>query len=316
MMAELDPTGGLDVTAIDTSGSGPMIGQITGMGVHSGLTAETTLDPAVQPFLNDHRIDGTPVLPGVMGVEAFAALAQLAAPDLHVAGVEQMEYLSPVKFYRDEPRTLTLRAVIRPAEDGLVADCSLSASRSLKGDEAPRWTTHFTGSVRLTAEPPAHERDETPTKRPGRYVGHDDIYRVYFHGPAYQVLRRGLAVRRWRCRQARGDLPAGHVPETVPTATQPRLAELCFQTAGLWEIGTTGQMALPAHIDRIVTLGTPQPGQYRCSRSRIPRATVVSTAASWTPAATSWSAWTVTGSVQVGPLAGDLVGPIRTAMST
>ena len=92
-----------------------MIGQITGMGVYSGLTVETTLDPAVQPFLYDHRIDGTPVLPGVMGIESFAALAQLAAPDLHVAGVEQMEFLAPVKFYRDEPRTLTLRAVVRPA---------------------------------------------------------------------------------------------------------------------------------------------------------------------------------------------------------
>ena len=260
MMAELDPTGGLDVTAIDTSDSGPMVGQITGMGVHSGLTAETTLDPAVQPFLNDHRIDGTPVLPGVMGVEAFAALAQLAAPDLHVAGVEQMEYHSPVKFYRDEPRTLTLRAVIRPAKDGLVADCSLSASRSLKGDEAPRWTTHFTGSVRLTAEPPAHERDETPTKRPGRYVKHDDIYRVYFHGPAYQVLDEGWQYDGGAVGSLAADLPAGHVPQAVPTATQPRLAELCFQTAGLWEIGTTGQMPLPAHIDRIVTVGTPQPG--------------------------------------------------------
>jgi acyl transferase domain-containing protein len=315
MMAELDPTGGLDVTAIDTSGSGPMIGQLTGMGVHSGLTAETTLDPAVQPFLNDHRIDGTPVLPGVMGVEAFAALAQLAAPDLHVAGVEQMEYHSPVKFYRDEPRTLTLRATIRPAKDGLVADCSLSASRSLKGDEAPRWTTHFTGRVRLSAGPPAHERDETPTKRPDRYVGHDDIYRVYFHGPAYQVLDEGWQYDGGAVGRLAADLPAGHVPQAVPTGTQPRLAELCFQTAGLWEIGTTGQMSLPAHIDRVVTLGTPRPG--------VPLFAVTHPGSDG-----GFDCRVVDASgdvlvrmdgyrtVQAGPLAGDLVGPIRAAIST
>jgi len=315
MMAELDPTGGLDVTAIDTSGSGPMIGQITGMGVHSGLTAETTLDPAVQPFLNDHRIDGTPVLPGVMGVEAFAALAQLAAPGLHVAGVEQMEYRSPVKFYRDEPRTLALRATIRPAKDGLVADCSLSASRSLKGDEAPRWTTHFTGSVRLTAEPPARERDETPTKRPDRYVKHDDVYRVYFHGPAYQVLDEGWQYDGGAVGRFAADLPAGHVPQAVPTATQPRLAELCFQTAGLWEIGTTGQMSLPAHIDRVVTLGTPQPG--------VPLFAIVHPAGDGgfdcrVVDASGDVLVRMDGyrSVQVGPLAGDLVGPIRAAIST
>jgi NAD(P)-dependent dehydrogenase (short-subunit alcohol dehydrogenase family) len=314
MMAEIDPTGGLDLAAVDTSGSGPMIGQITGMGVHSGLTAQTTLDPVTQPFLNDHRIDGTPVLPGVMGIEAFAALARLAAPDLHVAGVEQMEYHSPVKFYRDEPRTLTLRAVIRPAGDGMVADCSLSASRSVKGDQTPRWTTHFTGSVRLTGEPPAPERDETPTKRPDLSVTHDDIYRVYFHGPAYQVLDEGWRYDGGAVGGFAADLPAGHVPKTDPTVTEPRLAELCFQTAGLWEIGTTGQMSLPAHADLVVTLGRPQPGEplfavvhptgdggFDCR--------VVDASGDVLVRMDGYR------TVQVGPLADDVLGPIRTAMS-
>jgi len=31
----------------------------------------------------------------------------------------------------------------------------------------------------------------------------------------------------------------------------PRLIELCFQTAGLWEMGTQGRMGLPQHIDRV-----------------------------------------------------------------
>ena len=52
-----------------------MIGKIASMALQSGLTIETTLDPAIQPFLHDHQIDGTPVLPGVMGIEAFAEAA-------------------------------------------------------------------------------------------------------------------------------------------------------------------------------------------------------------------------------------------------
>jgi hypothetical protein len=28
--------------------------------------------------------------------------------------------------------------------------------------------------------------------------------------------------------------------------------ELCFQAAGMWEIATTGRMALPTHVDRVV----------------------------------------------------------------
>ena len=45
-----------------------------------GFTVETTLDPKVQPFLHDHQIDGTPVLPGVMGIEAFAEAAPVCCP--------------------------------------------------------------------------------------------------------------------------------------------------------------------------------------------------------------------------------------------
>ncbi len=88
LLSEWDTTGGLDTDALAasaekrTSVPGPMIGKITAMGLYSGLTMETTLDPKVQPFLYDHRIDGTPVLPGVMGIEGFAEAAQCVRPRL------------------------------------------------------------------------------------------------------------------------------------------------------------------------------------------------------------------------------------------
>ena len=105
LLDELDPTGGLDPERLDSvaRGAGPMIGAVVGMGVQTGLAVETTLD-ARQPFLADHRIDGTPVLPGVMGIEAFAELATLLVPGWHVQEVEDVRFLAPFKFYRDEPR--------------------------------------------------------------------------------------------------------------------------------------------------------------------------------------------------------------------
>ena len=75
----------------------------------------TELDPATQPFLDDHRIDGTPVLPGVMGIEAFAEAACLLAPGWEVSAIEDVEFLDPFKWYRDEPRRVEVhvRAVPR-----------------------------------------------------------------------------------------------------------------------------------------------------------------------------------------------------------
>ena len=101
--------------------------------VHSGLFVRTTLDPAGTPFLDDHRIDGTPVLPGVMGMESFVEAARLLVPDRYLAGLENVDFRAPVKFYRDEPRTLTVTARVRPDGTDLVADCTLSAERTLPG---------------------------------------------------------------------------------------------------------------------------------------------------------------------------------------
>ena len=89
---------------------------------------------AGQAFLDDHRIDGTPVLPGVMGMEAFAEAARVLLAGWQVVALEDVELLAPVKFYRDEPRTLELRAQIRDGGDGtLVADCELVGRRTLPG---------------------------------------------------------------------------------------------------------------------------------------------------------------------------------------
>ena len=251
MTSEFDATGGLDADRVDLSSSGPMVGQVTGMGIYSGLTVETTLDPAAQPFLNDHRIDGTAVLPGVMGVEAFAEVACLLLPGWRVGAVENVDFREPVKFYRDEPRTLTINATLSPAGDAIVARCALIGTRTLANRPEPVATVHFTGNVRLVQAEPAAQRDAVE-RRDGRpAVNRDDIYAVYFHGPAYQVLDEAWRTGAGAAGRFAAGLPGNHEPAERSTVAEPRLIELCFQTAGIEEMGTTGKMGLPAHVDLI-----------------------------------------------------------------
>jgi hypothetical protein len=47
------------------------------------------------------------------------------------------------------------------------------------------------------------------------------------------------------------DLPDNHHPSNLPTLMAPRLIELCFQTAGLWEMGAQARMGLPQHLDQV-----------------------------------------------------------------
>ncbi len=261
MAGEYHETGGLDTDALrERHPFGPMVGDVS-LSVHDGIVSRVTLDPARQGFLRDHRIEGIPVLPGVMGMEAFAEVAGLLAPAGHrVGGVEDVGFLAPVKFYRDEPRTLTVSAVTGPDPEGgndLLAQCTLTAERRLPGSDEPVRTTHFTGRVRLTARPVEEERTDVDTARREPLVEAEQVYRFYFHGPAYQVVEAA-----WRD----GDGPMAVLPESLPEdrspadaplALAPRLVELCFQTAGLWEAAREDRLALPMRVGRVRVLLDP-----------------------------------------------------------
>jgi NAD(P)-dependent dehydrogenase (short-subunit alcohol dehydrogenase family) len=252
LVEERAERGGIDPDRFGTAAAGPMVGRVTGMSVHGGLTVETTLDPAEQPFLRDHQIDGTPVLPGVMGIEGFAEVAALPLPGWRPVAVEDVEFLAPCKFYRGEPRTLAITATYRADGDALVAACRLVGSRQLANQPDPQLTTHFTGTVRLARVPAEPASATAPPSPDGKGTPASTIYRVYFHGPAFQVLERAWRGEHGPVGLLATGLPADHLPAERPELASPRLVELFFQTAGVWEIGRHGRFGLPQRVDRIV----------------------------------------------------------------
>ncbi len=256
MAAEYHPSGGLATTTVDGR---VMVGEVR-LSVHDGLVADVTLDPAEQPFLDHHRIDGTPVLPGVMGMEAFVEAATLLAPEgLVASAVEDVSFLAPVKFYRDQPRTLRLAVTTEPDGSDLAAHCTLSAERTLPGQDRPVRTVHFTGTVRLSS--PAEDQAEDQGEGEGtdlapaeHRLSPEQVYSFYFHGPAYQVVEEAWRADGVALARLTADLPGDRTPATTSLSAAPRLVELCFQAAGLWQAGRDGQLALPRSVDRLTVL--------------------------------------------------------------
>ncbi len=268
-----DPDGGLDLERSNErlKHSFPVAGKVIGMDTYRGLTFEVKLDPKDEPFLHDHAMDGTPLLPGVMGIEGFAEVASLIASDLGRAGerfvvdsLANVRFEAPLKFYRQEPRTATWRAVVMPDTSGpdmstpdasgLVAHVTLESVREIAATKTQRHAVHFCGEVHLVPAPQAV--NETATTEPPAWsdktsVEPEAIYRVYFHGPAFQVLD-GVQVNGGRViGRLRDGLPP-IMEASKQTLTLPRLIELCLQTAGVWEIGKTGTLALPMAIEQVV----------------------------------------------------------------
>ncbi len=138
---EWDPTGGLDLEKAskwlaDCKPCLLMVGRVKAAKLYGGLEVETTLDPKVQPFLYDHRMDGTPLLPGVMGTETFAEIASVLAPGYRISCVENEAFARPFKFFNMEPQTLYLSGTLQLAGDGeLVAQTVLNTRRVIRVKE-------------------------------------------------------------------------------------------------------------------------------------------------------------------------------------
>ncbi len=251
---EWDATGGLALAELP---QGPMTCGSARMDLNGHLIFTTTLDPRVQPFLHDHAIQGTPLLPGVMGIEAFAEAAQAITPGWFLEAVEEIDFHAPFKFYRGESRGVTVEAAFSCKADELTARCILTGERFLANQQQPQLTTHFTGRVRLSRQRPRAAAGAAPVLR-GSAIEGADIYRVYFHGPAYRVLRRGWWNDKGAVGEMAGRLPDHHSPTGVPLAIAPRLIELCFQTAGLWEMAVRHRMGLPLHVDSVSLYRDPE----------------------------------------------------------
>ncbi len=231
-----------------------MLSRATDFDLQQGILLEADLDPQIEPFLKDHSMNGIPLLPGVMGIEGFSVAAQHVSSVLgsgksgyEVTNLEDVSFLTPFKFYRGEPRRITWKAQVLRESSGLVAHVTLELDLALKTNRVEH-KVHFSGKVHLEPLHSQKEMTATPPIWNGAYtVNAEEIYRLYFHGPAFQVLD-GV--------QLSGNTVLGKLRSHLPPFTAgglellstPVLVELCLQTAGIWEAGKTGALSLPSSI--------------------------------------------------------------------
>ncbi|GAP11267.1 polyketide synthase module [Bellilinea caldifistulae] len=236
-----------------------MLSAVNGFDLQTGVLLEAELNPNDQPFLKDHALNGIPLLPGVMGIEGFSAAAKHVASVLGaekvgfaVERLEDVQFLAPFKFYRNEPRRVTWKARVIREASGLVAYVSLESTLVAK-TRPNEVIQHFAGKVYLTpkTEKSASVKVQPPGWNGAYTVASDEIYRLYFHGPSFQVLEGVQRVEGKVLGKVRESLPA-ITEQPVSLVTMPILLEAILQTAGIWEAGATGTLALPRSIGELV----------------------------------------------------------------
>ncbi len=215
------------------------------------------LDPAQDPGLDHHRLEGTPVFPGVLGVELMAGAASHFAGE-PIAELREVRFALPVKLFEDRPLEISVevkRSGESRFETVLVSYFTKPSGKRLRREH---FFAEACSGERAALLPPRVLGLELPRDP---QISREDIYRRYFHGPAFQVLD-AVAVL------GEDGVEVSPVERRSPWLgehghrefeTSPFLREAGFQAAGLWEMAELGRMALPAGVDRILLSSEPAP---------------------------------------------------------
>jgi malonyl CoA-acyl carrier protein transacylase len=209
------------------------------------------LSTSSDPWLEDHSIDGVPVLPGVIGLELMVATASLLKPGQHYTGAREVSFQQPLKTYRDG----VTRVLVIAEPDGEDVVTSISSTRTLRTGRIQR-TEHFRARLEFNT---LHPTDNLPSAfLPDETVEKEAIYQRFFHGPIFQVLTEidgvssdGLLAR----------AVVDHAPIGDPLLSAPLLLEAAFQAAGIHEMLEEHRMGLPSSIDEVRLLGPGRDGE-------------------------------------------------------
>ncbi|MEU8827459.1 type I polyketide synthase [Streptomyces sp. NPDC048636] len=248
--AELRPAGALPGVHTEVPGRPPR---------HSW---RATTGTAPLPWLDDHRVHGTPVLPGA----AYYAIALTTACEVFDTAPTEVE-VSDLRFHEllrladrtDLGTTVTMAATDR-------ADCEIFG----RGDDGT-WVCQATAVLRrLTAPPRSRPASvQTLALRHPVAVEPDALYRNMRargleHGAAFRGITEVHASRYGNSFWARAELPEASRTPGHGLRLHPVLADLCAQllVAGMLEDGDEPGLVLPVRIQGARVLGDPGTAVY------------------------------------------------------
>ncbi|MCW7989053.1 hypothetical protein XF35_28335, partial [Streptomyces platensis subsp. clarensis] len=229
--------GGADVTSAGLgAGNHPLLGAVLPLPGSDGFLLTGRLSLATHPWLADHVVLGTVVVPG-------SALVELAVQAGDQAGCELIEELTPL-----DPLVLPARGGVRiqitvdaPDENGR-RELSVF-SQAEDADDTRPWTRHATGVLAAGPAPvPAFPEISWPpaAAEPLTVDGlYDELAATGFgYGPVFQGVR--AAWRRGEDLYAEVALPDEPAAQADGYGLHPALLEAVVQTLSRAESGTDG----------------------------------------------------------------------------
>jgi acyl transferase domain-containing protein len=180
-----DEVGGQDMGASGLAGAEhPLLGAVVERPDSGGVVLTGRLSTAIQPWLADHAVAGTVLLPGA----AFVELVVRAADEAGCSLIEELTLAAPLVL----PTTGAVRIQVIVGEAETAGSRSV-AVYSLPAQQDSGWIVHAEGALSVAPAPPAADLTvwppvgAEPVDMTGAYDGLEE--RGYGYGPAFRGLR-------------------------------------------------------------------------------------------------------------------------------
>ncbi|MFK0294505.1 SDR family NAD(P)-dependent oxidoreductase, partial [Streptomyces sp. NPDC090442] len=220
----------------------PLLGAALSLAGSESRVVTGSLSRRARPWLADHAVTGTPLLPGT----AFVELALHAAGEAGRARVEELTVLAPLPLPEEE--TVHLQVTVDPPDDAGLRPFHIH-SRPGDTDADLPWTRNATGTLGTAAQPAAEHAlaawppaGATPVDLSGHYEALAAL--GYEYGPAFQGLTAA-----WRSGEdlyAEVALAEGQSAEAGAFGLHPALLDAALHALALDGSGTEeGPVRLP-----------------------------------------------------------------------
>jgi NAD(P)-dependent dehydrogenase (short-subunit alcohol dehydrogenase family) len=231
-----------------------------------GVTLDHTWSLEAQPFLEDHQLDGTAVVPAVIALELMAEVVQAAWPEWQICEASEHRVQQGIQLQGGAPRTLRVHARALDGEN--VTAEIVDPRRPL----APMYRANFLIAKTLPSLPPV----SAPVRSTGPALDAAEAYADHcFHGPRFQRIRtiEGLDEHGLDA-TVESTVPAEWMPEGVSGKDwlfDPGLLDSGLQAVLIWCRLQLGAYTLPSFLGRVSRCGIPpaEEGSLRlCMRIR------------------------------------------------
>ena len=235
------------------------LGNVQKMEAGHELRGEKEFNLKADPYLADHAIEGTPYVPGVMGIETFMETAN-ALMGKAPQGLEDVHFFLPIKLLRNRPQAVRIIGTSDGTQATMEIESDFINSKGVKmGNTRRHFTAKTLNAFTSTWDEVKNEIHLDVNAAP--VVTKEEIYKKYFHGPSFQVLGGILRVNEKESLAVYHTTPKPQWPEAKTLLANPMLIEAAFQCCGFQDMSVANKMTLPDGIKEVTVFKREVPPQ-------------------------------------------------------